>query len=107
MLYLTTSLSKETCLLLFPWVFKDEECHKRDKKSSPPYIELVEEILIGNYTVEQEIRKRLDEDILSTMFNEVIIFNMSLTKIIQKQTFQIKQFYSLITYYHQMLNNYF
>ncbi|XP_068971394.1 uncharacterized protein [Bombus flavifrons] len=70
MLYLTTSLSKETCLLLFPWVFKDEEYHKRDKKSSPPYIELVEEILIGNYTVEQEIRKRLDEDILSTMFNE-------------------------------------
>ncbi|XP_076475610.1 uncharacterized protein LOC117160245 isoform X5 [Bombus vancouverensis nearcticus] len=48
----------------------DEECHKRDKRSSPPYIELVEEILIGNYTIEQEIRKRLDEDILSTMFNE-------------------------------------
>ncbi|XP_076475611.1 uncharacterized protein LOC117160245 isoform X6 [Bombus vancouverensis nearcticus] len=53
------------------WMFiHDEECHKRDKRSSPPYIELVEEILIGNYTIEQEIRKRLDEDILSTMFNE-------------------------------------
>ncbi|XP_043523826.1 uncharacterized protein LOC122535946 isoform X2 [Frieseomelitta varia] len=70
MLHLTISLNKETCLLLYPWIFKDEEGHKRDKKSSPPYVELVEEILPGNYTVEQEIRKRLNEDILSTMFNE-------------------------------------
>lgn len=72
MLHLTTSLNKETCLLLYPWIFKDEEGHKRDKKSSPPYIELVEEMLPGNYIVEQEVRKRLNEDILSTMFNEVI-----------------------------------
>ncbi|OAD54657.1 Thioredoxin domain-containing protein 3 like protein [Eufriesea mexicana] len=70
MLHLTTSLNKETCLLLYPWVFKDEEGHKRDKKSSPPYVELVDEILLGNYTIEQEIRKRLNENILATMFNE-------------------------------------
>ncbi|XP_076237009.1 uncharacterized protein LOC143180878 [Calliopsis andreniformis] len=70
MLHLTTSLKNETCLLLYPWVFKDEEGHKRDKKLSPPYVELVEEILPGNFTVEQETRKRLNEDILSRMFNE-------------------------------------
>ncbi|XP_076750469.1 uncharacterized protein LOC143423204 [Xylocopa sonorina] len=70
MLHLTTSLMKETCLLLYPWVFKDEEGHKRDKKSSPAYVELIEEILPGNYTIEQEIRKRLNEDILEKMFNE-------------------------------------
>ncbi|XP_017877335.1 uncharacterized protein LOC108623388, partial [Ceratina calcarata] len=70
MLHLITSLSKETCLLLYPWVFKDEEGHKRDKRSSPPYVELVEEILPGNYAIEHEIRKRLNEDILSSMFNE-------------------------------------
>lgn len=72
MLHLTTVLSNETCLLLYPWVFKDEEGRKRDKKLSPPYIELVEEILLGNYTIEQEIRKRLNDDILATIFNEVI-----------------------------------
>lgn len=70
MLHLTTVLSNETCLLLYPWVFKDEEGRKRDKKSSPPYIELVEEILLENYTIEQEIRKRLNDDILATIFNE-------------------------------------
>ncbi|KOC70274.1 Thioredoxin domain-containing protein 3 like protein [Habropoda laboriosa] len=70
MLHLTTSLSNETCLLLYPWVFKDEEGHKRDKKSSPPYVELVDEILAENYIIEQEMRKRLNEDILDTMFNE-------------------------------------
>ncbi|XP_053973829.1 uncharacterized protein LOC128873882 isoform X1 [Hylaeus volcanicus] len=70
MLHLTTSLNKETCLLLYPWIFKDEEGHRRDKRSSPPYVELVEEILPGNYVVEQELRKRLDEDILNTMFKE-------------------------------------
>nr|XP_034171497.1 uncharacterized protein LOC117600315 isoform X1 [Osmia lignaria] len=70
MSHLITSLCKETCLLLYPWVFKDEEGHKRDKKSSPPYTELVEEILPGNYSIEQEIRRRLTEDIFDIMFNE-------------------------------------
>ncbi|KZC04086.1 Thioredoxin domain-containing protein 3 like protein [Dufourea novaeangliae] len=70
MLHFTTSLNNETCLLLYPWIFKDEESHRRDKKSSPPYVELIEEILPGNYTVEQEIRKRLNEDILDKLFDE-------------------------------------
>ncbi|XP_035741142.1 uncharacterized protein LOC118449973 [Vespa mandarinia] len=68
--HLTNSLIDETCLLLYPWIFKDEEGHKRDKKCSPPYLELIEEILPGNYTIEQEIRKRLNEDILDKMFHE-------------------------------------
>ncbi|XP_015172253.1 PREDICTED: uncharacterized protein LOC107064284 isoform X3 [Polistes dominula] len=68
--HLINSLIDETCLLLYPWIFKDEEGHKRDKKCSPPYVELVEEILPGNYIIEQEIRKRLNEDILDKMFHE-------------------------------------
>ncbi|XP_014602017.1 PREDICTED: uncharacterized protein LOC106785801 isoform X1 [Polistes canadensis] len=68
--HLTNSLIDETCLLLYPWIFKDEEGHKRDKKCCPPYVELVEEILSGNYIIEQEIRKRLNEDILDKMFHE-------------------------------------
>ena len=71
MLHFTTSLKDETCILLYPWVFKDEEGHKRDKISSPPYMDLIENILPGNYTVCQEFRKRLDEETLSKMFFEV------------------------------------
>ncbi|EZA61165.1 Thioredoxin domain-containing protein 3-like protein [Ooceraea biroi] len=70
MLHLTTSLRNETCLLLFPWVFKDEEGHKRDKKMSPPYVELIEELLPEHYTVEQEMRKRLNEDLLKQILVE-------------------------------------
>ncbi|XP_020281955.1 uncharacterized protein LOC109853847 [Pseudomyrmex gracilis] len=70
MLHLTTSLCHETCLLLFPWIFKDEEGKRRDKKSSPPYVELVEELLPENYTVEQEIRKRMNEELLNQMLDE-------------------------------------
>lgn len=74
MLHLTTSLCNETCLLLFPWIFKDEEGRRRDKRMSPQYVELVEEILPENYTVEQEIRKRLNEDLLRQMLDEVFLF---------------------------------
>ncbi|EFN66751.1 Thioredoxin domain-containing protein 3-like protein [Camponotus floridanus] len=70
MLHLTTSLCNETCLLLFPWIFKDEEGRRRDKRMSPQYVELIEEILPENYTVEQEIRKRLNEDLLRQMLDE-------------------------------------
>lgn len=73
MLHLTTSLCHETCLLLFPWIFKDEEGKRRDKKSSPPYVELVEELLPENYTVEQEIRKRMNEELLKQMLDEVVL----------------------------------
>ncbi|XP_032681265.1 uncharacterized protein LOC116848845 isoform X4 [Odontomachus brunneus] len=70
MLHLTTSLCNETCLLLFPWIFKDEEGRRRDKKTSPPYVELVEELLPEHYTVEQELRKRLSEDIVCQILDE-------------------------------------
>lgn len=75
MLHLTTSLKEETCILFYPWVFKDEEDHKREKKLSPPYVELVDEILPGNYTIEHEIRKSLDDTILQDFFNEVMNFH--------------------------------
>ncbi|XP_025161018.1 uncharacterized protein LOC105190316 isoform X1 [Harpegnathos saltator] len=81
MLHLTTSLCNETCLLLFPWIFKDEEGRRRDKKSSPPYVELVEELLPEHYTVEQELRKRLNEDLLHQMLDEVFFFSVIYYKI--------------------------
>lgn len=73
--HLTVSLKGETCLLLYPWILKDEEGHRRDKKSSPPYVELVEEILPENFSIEQEFRKSVDENMLNEMFKEVNIFN--------------------------------
>jgi len=71
MLHFTTSLCNETCLMLFPWIFKDEEGRRRDKRSSPPYVELIEELLPENYMVEQELRKRMNEDLLQQMLDEV------------------------------------
>ncbi|KAL0120958.1 hypothetical protein PUN28_008580 [Cardiocondyla obscurior] len=70
MLHWTTSLCNETCLLLFPWIFKDEEGRRRDKRTSPPYVELIEELLPENYVVEQELRKRMSEDLLQQMLDE-------------------------------------
>ncbi|KAL6264245.1 hypothetical protein P5V15_004333 [Pogonomyrmex californicus] len=53
MLFLTTSLCNDTCLLLFLWIFKDEE--GRDKRISLPY----------------RIRKRLNEDLIRQMLDEI------------------------------------
>lgn len=72
MTHFTNSLYKETCLILFPWVFKDEEFHRRDKKSSPPYVELIEELLPDNYKIAEEFRKQLDETMIDEMLKEVI-----------------------------------
>lgn len=41
-------------------------------------MELVEELLPENYTVEQEIRKRLNEDLLRQMLDEVFLFSYAL-----------------------------
>ncbi|XP_057331540.1 uncharacterized protein LOC130671581 isoform X5 [Microplitis mediator] len=65
-----TCLNNQTCLILYPWVFKDEEGHKRDKKSSLPYVDLIENILPEHYTVEQELRKHLNQDLVSKIFIE-------------------------------------
>ena len=73
--HMTSSLTSETCLLLYPWVFKDEEGHRRDKKSSPPYVELVEEILPENYNIQQEFRKKVEENMLPEMFKEVMSYS--------------------------------
>ena len=71
MQHLINALSDETCFLLYPWVFRDEEGHRRDKKSSPPYIDIMENVLPDNYVVNQELRKALKADILKEMFKEV------------------------------------
>ncbi|XP_034943685.1 uncharacterized protein [Chelonus insularis] len=68
--HFTESLKDQTCLILYPWVFKDEEGHRRDKKSSPPYIDLIENILPNNFTVEQELRKNLNEELIMEILNE-------------------------------------
>ena len=67
------SLIKETYLILFPWVFKDEEGHKRGKKSSPPYVELIQTLFPGNFSVEQEMRQELNDDLISQLNKEVYI----------------------------------
>lgn len=65
------SLRDETCLILYPWVFKDEEGHRRDKKSSPPYVDLIENVLPNNYSIEQELKKHMTEKIVAGILCQV------------------------------------
>ncbi|XP_023288101.1 uncharacterized protein LOC105701844 [Orussus abietinus] len=63
-------LHDETCLILYPWVFKDDDGLRRNKKDSPPYVELTEEILPEHYTIEEQFKKPLDDPALSKLFLE-------------------------------------
>ncbi|XP_046745282.1 uncharacterized protein LOC124410720 [Diprion similis] len=63
-------LCEETALLLFPWVFVDEEGYPRDKKNSPPYVELVTDLFEQCFDVIEEVRVQLTEDIIDDMFTE-------------------------------------
>ncbi|KAK0082608.1 hypothetical protein PV325_010111 [Microctonus aethiopoides] len=68
--HLMTSLADETCLILYPWIFKDEEGHRRDKKLSPPYMDLIENVLPENYIIQQEMKKHLNEELVSAILVE-------------------------------------
>ncbi|XP_014220324.1 uncharacterized protein LOC106648155 [Trichogramma pretiosum] len=63
-------LDRETYIVLFPWIFQDEEGKKRDKKHSPPYLELIDQILPGSYSVEQEIRRDIDDELIAELIKE-------------------------------------
>lgn len=63
-------LSEETALLLYPWVFLDEEGNPRDKKNSPAYCELVNDLFEQCFDVVEETRIRLNEDMIKDMFVE-------------------------------------
>lgn len=67
--HLKSSLLGETCMILFPWCFKDEEGNKRDKKSSPQYTEMVE-ILQNKFNIEAESRRVLDEETVDALQKE-------------------------------------
>ncbi|CAB0032998.1 unnamed protein product, partial [Trichogramma brassicae] len=63
-------LDRETYIVLFPWIFTDEEGKKRDKKHSPPYLELIDQLLPGSYSVEQEIRRDIDDELIAELIKE-------------------------------------
>ena len=63
-------LSEETALLLYPWVFIDDNGKMLDKNNSPPYVELVHEIFPECFDIAEEIRIQLDEDTIEKMFVE-------------------------------------
>lgn len=63
-------LCEHTALVLYPWVFKDERGRPRDKMQSPPYTELVQDLLRQCYDVQEEARIQLNEDTIGKMFVE-------------------------------------
>ncbi|XP_014203605.1 thioredoxin domain-containing protein 3 [Copidosoma floridanum] len=75
-----TSLSRETLLIFFPWIFKDEEGNLRDKKASPAYVELTDQLLPGNFVVEQEVKKHMSEEDVVELQKETDFDLCELTK---------------------------
>ncbi|KAK0174786.1 hypothetical protein PV327_010516 [Microctonus hyperodae] len=63
-------LSEEIALILFPWVFFDENGDARDKEKSPPYVELISQILPNRFDIMEQNRVQLDEDIIQNIFKE-------------------------------------
>ncbi|KAJ8683246.1 hypothetical protein QAD02_019038 [Eretmocerus hayati] len=68
--HLTSALKMETLIILFPWVFMDEDGKLRDKKNSPAYVELVQQLLPRQFYIDQEIKRELDQDILEELQRE-------------------------------------
>lgn len=63
-------LCEETALLLYPWIFFDDEGNPRDKKNSPAYCELVNELFEQCFDVVEEVRIKLDEKMIEDIFTE-------------------------------------
>ena len=63
-------LCEETALLLYPWVFRDEEGNRLDKSNSPYYQQLINDIFPGRFDIAEEIRMELNEDTIEKMFVE-------------------------------------
>ncbi|KAK2581223.1 hypothetical protein KPH14_008021 [Odynerus spinipes] len=57
-------------VILYPWVFKDEEGNPKIKMQCAPYTELVRDLLRGIFDVQEEIRIQLDEETIKKMFVE-------------------------------------
>ncbi|XP_035739476.1 uncharacterized protein LOC118449229 [Vespa mandarinia] len=70
-------LSELFIIVMYPWVFKDEQGNPKIKMQCPPYTELVRDLLRQIFDVQEEIRIELDEEIIKKMFVEsnVVITN--------------------------------
>ncbi|XP_025153537.1 uncharacterized protein LOC112588291 [Harpegnathos saltator] len=70
MAHMVLELCEETALVLYPWVFKDENDRPRDKLLSPPYMELVQDLFRQCYDVQEELRLELNEDTIERLLVE-------------------------------------
>ncbi|KAG7198927.1 hypothetical protein KM043_015741 [Ampulex compressa] len=66
--FMAKELREETILILHPWVFLDEDGSARDKHLSPPYTELIREILRQKFEVQEERMLQLDEETIQRIF---------------------------------------
>ncbi|XP_012272397.2 uncharacterized protein LOC105695435 [Orussus abietinus] len=67
---MTFELCEETAVLLYPWIFLDEEGNQKDKNACPAYTELVNELLKEYYDVAESVSFQLDEETIEKMFVE-------------------------------------
>lgn len=67
---MTISLCEETALMLYPWVFIDEEGGPKNKRDCPEYTELVDDLFKNYFDVAEELRVQLDLETIENMFVE-------------------------------------
>lgn len=63
-------LCEETALLLYPWVFVNDNGYAVDKNLAVPYSELKNELFLECFDIVEEARVELDEDTIHRMFTE-------------------------------------
>lgn len=63
-------LCEEIALVVYPWVFVDEEGYPRDKEKCPAYTELVRDILPERFDILEQSRIQLDEEVIEKLFVE-------------------------------------
>ncbi|KAL2718977.1 TXND6 protein [Vespula squamosa] len=77
MTQMMTELSELMVVVIYPWVFKDEQGNQKIKMQCPAYTELVRDLLRQVFDVQEELRIQLDEETIKKMFveSEVLITN--------------------------------
>lgn len=63
-------LCEETAIVLYPWIFIDEEGFQKDKDTCPAYTELVREIFPQRFDILEQTRLQLDEGQIEKMLVE-------------------------------------
>lgn len=70
LLQMMIELSEETALIIFPWVFYDQDGNPIDKEKSPAYLQLIYSVLPDRFDIAEQTRIQLNENMVEKIFLE-------------------------------------